>query len=157
MKYKLIHLPSLFTVAVFVIMAIAFTGCNNDDDMKSFRSIEGEWISANGDIYYQFLSDGTGRYICLADEPGYNPEYPDAAIIKPEDPSYFDYTVDGDILTMKDYYDGENKDDCTIYVYQFIVSKDVFQMKEIRYSNDGINWMDVNYGWETYNRWTRRK
>lgn len=146
MSYKFFHLQSLVTVAVCLIVAASFTGCSDKDDPKPAKAIEGEWISTSGIYYYQFLSDGTGRYICLADEPGYDPEYPDAAIQKPVDPYYFDYTVEGDILTMKEYYDTTNKDEYSIYVCEFVVSKNVLQ----------IRW-DSDSSWDTYNRWTPRK
>lgn len=157
MRHKLLRLQAMVVIALCVIMGMAFNSCS-DDDPKSTKSIEGEWISTNGHIYYQFLSDGTGRYICLADEPGYDPNYPDAAINKPVDPYYFDYTLDGDILTMKEYYGAKENDDYTIYVYDYVVSQDVLQIRLLRSSRDGINWIDYSYpDWSTYKRWSPRK
>lgn len=157
MKHKLKHLQSLVAAVLCVIVVIAFTGCSDDDDPKLSQTIEGEWIKSNGNIYYQFSSDGTGRYICLADEPGYNPEYPDAVIKDPIDPYYFDYIVEEDVLTMKEYADIQDKDDYTIYVYKIVVSNDVLQMKCLRTSENGIDWNDSDCSWEIYNRWTARK
>lgn len=157
MKHKFKHLQSLVTVALYVIVGMAFTGCSDDDDPKPAQAIEGEWISTNGNIYYQFSSDGTGRYICIGDEPGYNPEYPDAVIKNPVDPYYFDYIVEGDVLTLKEYEDIQDKDDYVIDVYKIVVSKDVLQMKLLRESENGIDWNDFERSWETFNRWTARK
>ncbi len=157
MKHKFFYLQSLFNVALCVFMAMTFSSCSDDDDPKSTKPIEGEWISTDGKIYYQFLTDGNGRYICLADEPGYNPEYPDAAINKPVDPYFFDYKVEGDILTMKEYYGVKDKEDYTIYVCEIEVSKNVLQMKCLRTSENGIDWEDSNSEWKSFNRWTPKK
>lgn len=159
MKHNLKHVQTLVALALCVIVSMSLTSCGDDDDdaPSSTQAIEGEWIKTNGNIYYQFLPDVTGRYICLADEPGYDPEYPEAVIKNPVDPYYFDYTVDGDILTMKEYASIQNKDDYTIYVYDIVVSKDVLQMKCIRTSDNGVDWDEYDYRWETFNRWTARK
>lgn len=156
MKHSIRHLQSVVTVALCVIMALAFTSCSDDDeDHKVNNPIVGEWISVNNDgvdIYYQFLSNGTGRYICLADEPGYDPEYPDAVIKHPDDPYYFDYTLEGNILTMKEYGDGE-KMDFTIYVAQVEITNDVLQMKVLKWTDDGKDWVEEsNPSWDTYKR-----
>lgn len=156
MKQKFKHLQSLITVGLCVFVVMALTGCSADDPEDS-QLIGGEWINTDGDIYYQFSSDGIGRYICLADEPGYDPAHPESVVKNPVDPHYFDYIVEGDVLTMKEYANNQNKDDYTIYVCQIVVSKDVLQMKQLRWSDNGIDWYDSNDDWETFNRWTARK
>ena len=43
MKHKLLHLQSLVAVALCVIMAMAFTGCSDDDDEPADSGIVGTW------------------------------------------------------------------------------------------------------------------
>lgn len=155
---RLLSVRSLMAVLMCLLLSTAFTSCGDDDDEPSSKGgLLGEWIRKDGSIYYSFLSDGTGRYICLPDEPGYDPEYPDAVIKHPVDPCYYDYTLEGDILTMKEYYD-ESKTDFTIYVCRIEVSGDVLQMSTLRWSDDGVNWNEYETpGWSTYLRWTPSK
>lgn len=124
---------------MFILTGIIFSSC--DDDDKSNSQITGEWISDNGDIYYQFNSNGTGRYICLADEPGYNPEYPEAAIKHPVDPYYFNYSFDGETLRTREY-DGNNKEDYTDYTFTVSIEGNILQMKS-----------SYNSKWEIYRRY----
>lgn len=158
MKQNFKFLQSILTVVLCGVISIAFYSCSDDDSPKPSQAIEGEWIEeTDADIYYQFLSDGTGRYICLADEPGYNPEHPETSIKNPKDPYYFDYTVEGNILTMKEYY-SQDKSDFTIYVNEIEITKDVLKMKNLRWSDDGTNWYDKdNSDWDVYNRWSASK
>lgn len=154
MAQRIKHLQPAIAVALCIIMSIALNSCSDDDDEpKSDNAIVGEWIKSNGNIYYQFMTDGSGRYICLSDEPGYNPEYPDAAIKHPVEPYYFDYTLDGNILTMKEYYN-KDKTNFSIYVHEITINNNVLQMRELRWSDDGINWYEEPASsWETYNRY----
>lgn len=158
MKQGIKHLQSLIAVALCIIMSTALYSCSDDDDdddEPNNSAIAGEWIKSNGNIYYQFSADGTGRYICLADEPGYDPEYPDAVIKHPIDPYYFDYTLEGNILTMKEYYN-QDKKDFTIYVNEIEINNNVLQMKRLRYSYDGIDWNESTSDWETYKRYSSK-
>ena len=139
----------MFAVVLCVLMSAAFVSCSDDDP----NGLEGEWISDDGDIYYQFLSNGTGRYICLADEPGYNVSNPGLVIDNPEDPYYFDYTIDGNILTMKEYAEVGNQNDFTIYVCEIRLDGNTLQIKDIRWSDNGVDWNeDHNPQWDTYIR-----
>lgn len=153
MKQRIKHLYLLVALALSSIMSIALYSCDNDDAPNTNSPIVGEWIITYGSIYYQFSADGHGRYICLEDEPGYDPEYPDAVIKHPIDPFYFDYTLEGNILTMKEYSD-QSKKEFTIYVCEIEINEDVLQMKELRWSRDGIKWQESSYGWETYKRYS---
>ena len=153
MKHNFLHLQTL-SVVLCIISAMACVSCS-DDDPQPQNSLVGEWISDDGDIYYQFLSDGTGRYIFLADELGYNPSYPDAVINHPVDSDYFDYTIVGDTLTMKEYY--QNSNSFAFYVYLMDLNTNVLQLRRLRWSDDGINWHNVFDEWEPYNRWEPSK
>lgn len=149
MEQRIKHLQSLIAAAFCVILSTALYSCS--DNEPSNNAIVGEWISSN-DIYYQFSADGKGRYICLSDEPGYDPEYPDAVIKHPVDPDPFEYTLDGNILTMKDPYDNIEID-----IYLIEINNNVLQMKRLRHSCDGIKWSDDNYSsWETYKRYSSK-
>lgn len=66
MKHKLLHLQSLVTVALCVIMAMALTSCSDDDDEPASNSIVGTWRlslkESDGRFWYcqfNFKSDGT--------------------------------------------------------------------------------------------------
>lgn len=98
----------------FVVLVCCFlmSSCSSDDgdeQKDSSKSIVGEWISKDG-IYYQFRANGTGRYICLKDEPN--------------DPYEFEYNVKDNVLTMKEFY----SDGYSVYVCDVVVSEDVLQM-----------------------------
>lgn len=66
MKHKLLNLQSLVTVALCVVMAMAFTSCGNDDDEPANNSIVGTWRlsvkDSDGSFHncqFNFKSDGT--------------------------------------------------------------------------------------------------
>ena len=66
MKHKLLHLQSLATVALCVIMATAFISCSGDDEEPVNNSIVGTWrlsLSYSAGVcwycQYHFMSDGT--------------------------------------------------------------------------------------------------
>ena len=124
----------------FVVLVCCFlmSSCSSDDgdeQKDSSKSIVGEWISKDG-IYYQFRANGTGRYICLKDEP--------------IDPYEFEYNVKDGILTMKEFY----SDGYSVYVCDVVVSEDVLQMRQTKYNDDGGEWIIAQRpSWETYLRW----
>ena len=138
----------------FVVLVCCFlmSSCSSDDgdeQKDSSKSIVGEWISKNG-IYYQFRANGTGRYICLLDEPGYDPEHPQAVIEYPNDPYEFEYNVKDNVLTMKEFY----SDGYSVYVCDVVVSEDVLHMRQTKYNDDGGEWIiDQRPSWKTYLRW----
>ena len=124
----------------FVVLVCCFlmSSCSSDDgdeQKDSSKSIVGEWISKDG-IYYQFRANGTGRYICLKDEP--------------IDPYEFEYNVKDNVLTMKEFY----SDGYSVYVCDVVVSEDVLQMRQTKYNDDGGEWIiDQRPSWKTYLRW----
>ena len=124
----------------FVVLVCCFlmSSCSSDDgdeQKDSSKSIVGEWISKNG-IYYQFRANGTGRYICLKDEP--------------IDPYEFEYNVKDNVLTMKEFY----SDGYSVYVCDVVVSEDVLQLRQTKYNDDGGEWIiDQRPSWKTYLRW----
>ena len=124
----------------FVVLVCCFlmSSCSSDDgdeQKDSSKSIVGEWISKDG-IYYQFRANGTGRYICLKDEP--------------IDPYEFEYNVKDNVLTMKEFY----SDGYSVYVCDVVVSEDVLQMRQTKYNDDGGEWIIAQRpSWETYLRW----
>ena len=138
----------------FVVLVCCFlmSSCSSDDgdeQKDSSKSIVGEWISKDG-IYYQFRANGTGRYICLKDEPGYEPEHPQAVIEYPNDPYEFEYNVKDGSLTMKEFY----SDGYSVYVCYVVVSEDVLQFRQTKYNDDGGEWIIAQRpSWETYLRW----
>ena len=123
----------------FVVLVCCFlmSSCSSDDgdeQKDSSKSIVGEWISKDG-IYYQFRANGTGRYICLKDEP--------------IDPYEFEYNVKDGILTMKEFY----SDGYSVYVCDVVVSEDVLQLRQTKYNDDGGEWIiDQRSSWKTYLR-----
>ena len=123
----------------FVVLVCCFlmSSCSSDDgdeQKDSSKSIVGEWISKDG-IYYQFRANGTGRYICLKDEP--------------IDPYEFEYNVKDGILTMKEFY----SDGYSVYVCDVVVSEDVLHMRQTKYNDDGGEWIiDQRPSWKTYLR-----
>ena len=123
----------------FVVLVCCFlmSSCSSDDgdeQKDSSKSIVGEWISKDG-IYYQFRANGTGRYICLKDEP--------------IDPYEFEYNVKDNVLTMKEFY----SDGYSVYVCDVVVSEDVLQMRQTKYNYDGGEWIiDQRPSWKTYLR-----
>ena len=123
----------------FVVLVCCFlmSSCSSDDgdeQKDSSKSIVGEWISKDG-IYYQFRANGTGRYICLKDEP--------------IDPYEFEYNVKDNVLTMKEFY----SDGYSVYVCDVVVSEDVLQMRQTKYNDDGGEWIiDQRPSWKTYLR-----
>lgn len=141
-----------------LFMSVAFVSCKDDDDEPAAKSgLLGEWISSDG-LYYSFLSNGTGRYICLPDEPGYDPDHPEACIKHPVDPFDYEYTLKDDILTIKVNYNRDESYDFTIDEFQIEVSGDVMQMKLLRSSSDGVKWEDhPRAKWETYYRYSAAK
>ena len=124
----------------FVVLVCCFlmSSCSSDDgdeQKDSSKSIVGEWISKDG-IYYQFRANGTGRYICLKDEP--------------IDPYEFEYNVKDNVLTMKEFY----SDGYSVYVCDVVVSEDVLQLRQTKYNDDGGGWkVDSKPSWKTYLRW----
>ena len=124
----------------FVVLVCCFlmSSCSSDDgdeQKDSSKSIVGEWISKDG-IYYQFRANGTGRYICLKDEP--------------IDPYEFEYNVKDNVLTMKEFY----SDGYSVYVCDVVVSEDVLQLRQTKYNDDGGEWIiDSKPSWKTYLRW----
>ena len=124
----------------FVVLVCCFlmSSCSSDDgdeQKDSSKSIVGEWISKDG-IYYQFRANGTGRYICLKDEP--------------IDPYEFEYNVKDNVLTMKEFY----SDGYSVYVCDVVVSEDVLHMRQTKYNDDGGEWIiDQRPSWKTYLRW----
>ena len=137
---------------VVLVCCFVMSSCSSDDSdeqKETSKSIVGEWISTDG-LYYQFRANGTGRYICLPDEPGYNPEHPQAVIEDPIDPYEFEYNVKDGILTMKTIY----SDGYSVYVYDVVVSEVVMQLRETKQKHDGGEWqIDSKPSWETYFRW----
>ena len=123
----------------FVVLVCCFlmSSCSSDDgdeQKDSSKSIVGEWISKDG-IYYQFRANGTGRYICLKDEP--------------IDPYEFEYNVKDNVLTMKEFY----SDGYSVYVCDVVVSEDVLQLRQTKYNDDGGEWIiDQRPSWKTYLR-----
>ena len=123
----------------FVVLVCCFlmSSCSSDDgdeQKDSSKSIVGEWISKDG-IYYQFRANGTGRYICLKDEP--------------IDPYEFEYNVKDNVLTMKEFY----SDGYSVYVCDVVVSEDVLHMRQTKYNDDGGEWIiDQRPSWKTYLR-----
>ena len=123
----------------FVVLVCCFlmSSCSSDDgdeQKDSSKSIVGEWISKDG-IYYQFRANGTGRYICLKDEP--------------IDPYEFEYNVKDNVLTMKVFY----SDGYSVYVCDVVVSEDVLQMRQTKYNDDGGEWIIAQRpSWKTYLR-----
>lgn len=154
MKQRIMHLQSLIAVVLCTMLSIALYSCSDDDDEPK-SNIVGEWIDTDGEMYYQFSNDGSGRYIFLPDEPGYNPEYPDAVIKHPVDPFYFDYTLDGNILTIK-WHDYDDKKLPMIEANEIEINKNVLQLKQLRSSHDGIDWEESTSGWETYKRYSSK-
>lgn len=131
----------------------AFTACSTEDDSVPENGIVGEWISSNGNLYYRFNSNSTGRYICLADEPGYNPAYPDASINNPVDPNDFTYSIgDGHIFITTTWIFGEKKIiDQEDYLYD--LSGNTLQLKCVRYTNSEGEWIDASsQSWDVYHR-----
>ena len=137
---------------VVLVCCFVMSSCSSDDSdeqKETSKSIVGEWISKDG-IYYQFRTNGTGRYISLSGEPGYDPEYPQAIIEHPNDPYEFEYNVKDGILTMKTIY----SDGYSVYVYDVVVSEVVMQLRETKQKHDGGEWqIDSKPSWETYFRW----
>ena len=123
----------------FVVLVCCFlmSSCSSDDgdeQKETSKSIVGEWISKDG-IYYQFRANGTGRYICLKDEP--------------IDPYEFEYNVKDNVLTMKEFY----SDGYSVYVCDVVVSEDVLQMRQTKYNDDGGEWIIAQRpSWKTYLR-----
>ena len=122
---------------VVLVCCFVMSSCSSDDgdeQKDSSKSIVGEWISKDG-IYYQFRANGTGRYICLKDEP--------------IDPYEFEYNVKDNVLTMKEFY----SDGYSVYVCDVVVSEDVLQMRQTKYNDDGGEWIiDQRPSWKTYLR-----
>ena len=127
-----------FLPVVVLVCCFVMSSCSSDDgdeQKDSSKSIVGEWISKNG-IYYQFRANGTGRYICLKDEP--------------IDPYEFEYNVKDNVLTMKEFY----SDGYSVYVCDVVVSEDVLQLRQTKYNDDGGEWIiDQRPSWKTYLRW----
>ena len=111
----------IFKLTAFAFMAVfslTFVSCS-DDDKSDSSAIVGEWISENGHIYYQFKADGTGVYICLADEPGYDPANPDPVIKNPTDPYALTYTYSEETHILTTY------EECDVHgydKYEFLVN-----------------------------------
>ena len=146
----------LLTVTLFFsLMGGILTACSDDDKDSPATGIVGEWISDDGDLYYRFNSNGTGRYICLGDEPGYNPEYPDAAINHPIDPYDFTYKIEGDhilISTPWTNYEGKEIIDQEDYLYD--LSGNTLQLKCLRFTSENGEWQDASSSanWKVYKR-----
>lgn len=64
MKHKLLHLQSLVTVALCVIMAMAFTSCSDDDDEPAADElttiIVGTWAQDGDNDIFVVNANGTG-------------------------------------------------------------------------------------------------
>ena len=64
MKHKLLHLQSLVTVALCVIMAMAFTSCSDDDDEPAADDlttiIVGTWAQDGDNDIFVVNANGTG-------------------------------------------------------------------------------------------------
>lgn len=118
-----------FLWSLILVVSISLVSCSDDD--KGDNAIVGEWVEDSREIYYQFNSNGTGRYICLEDEPGFSSGKIDAIIADPDDPYYFDYTLNGKNLLMREYWSANNKSKYTDYIYEVNVSKNQLKMKEI--------------------------
>ena len=122
---------------VVLVCCFVMSSCSSDDSdeqKETSKSIVGEWISKDG-IYYQFRANGTGRYICLKDEP--------------IDPYEFEYNVKDNVLTMKEFY----SDGYSVYVCDVVVSEDVLQMRQTKYNDDGGEWIIAQRpSWKTYLR-----
>lgn len=148
---------TLFLLAVtlfFSLMGGMLTACSDDDKDSPTSGIVGEWISDNGHLYYRFNSNGTGRYICLADEPGYNPEHPDAVINHPDDPDDFTYKVEGDhIIISSTWTNHEGKEIIDQEDYLYDLSGNTLQLKCIRYTDEAGEWHDsYSPSWTAYIR-----
>ena len=122
---------------VVLVCCFVMSSCSSDDSdeqKETSKSIVGEWISKDG-IYYQFRANGTGRYICLKDEP--------------IDPYEFEYNVKDNVLTMKEFYSAGY----SVYVCDVVVSEDVLHMRQTKYNDDGGEWIiDQRPSWKTYLR-----
>ena len=137
----------LMAFAMMAVCSLAFVSCSDDDDKSESASpIVGEWIKDNGHIYYQFKADGTGVYICLADEPGYDPKNPDAVIKNPVYPYPFHYTYSEEtrILTTSEECE-EHGYDIYEYSVSFSDNNNVLGLKDITYGYD-------DWEWEYFNR-----
>ncbi len=64
MKHKLFHLQSLVTVALFAIIAIAFTSCSDDDDEPAIDELTsimvGAWAQDGDNDIFVVKANGTG-------------------------------------------------------------------------------------------------
>lgn len=64
MKHKLFHLQSLVTVALFAIIAIAFTSCSDDDDEPAIDELTsimvGAWAQDGDNDIFVVNANGTG-------------------------------------------------------------------------------------------------
>ena len=60
MKHKLLHLQSLVSVALCVIMAIAFTSCSDDDEDELTSIIVGAWVQDGDNDIFVVNANGTG-------------------------------------------------------------------------------------------------
>ncbi|MCM1094250.1 MAG: DUF5640 domain-containing protein [Lachnospiraceae bacterium] len=135
-----------------LIASMGFVSCSDDD--KDKNPIVGEWISGSGDIYYQFNSNGKGRYICLEDEPGFSSGKIDAIIENPEDPYFFDYSINGNTLKMREYWDSNETDEFTDYTYEVTITGNQMKMKAISYKDydDQTEHFDSDGDIEIFNR-----
>ena len=56
---------------------------------------------------------------------------------------------------MKEYYN-QYEPELATYVNEIEINNSVLQMKELRYSYDGINWNESTSGWVTYKRYSSK-
>lgn len=147
---KIIYLAFLPLVLVCCGILSSCSSDDGDEQKETSKSIVGEWISKDGGIYYQFRTNGTGRYICLSEEPGYDPEHPQAVIEYPNDPYEFEYNVKDNVLTMKEF----DSHGYYVYVCDVVVSEDVLQLRQTKWNRYGGEWViDPRPSWKTYLRW----
>lgn len=160
MKQNFKRMQPFIAAFLCVFLSVALNSCSDDDDPSPAQGIVGEWLEEDGDIYYNFSSDGEVCYIYLPDEPGYNPAHPETTIKNPADPSYYEYTIEGNILTIKD----ERGNNVTDYdEYEIDLTQNTLAMRKIRYmtTDKGTfmhdKWIECDGEWEYYNRWSAPK
>ena len=132
MKHKLLHLQSLVAVALCVIMAMAFTGCSDDDDEPADSGIVGTWrlsLKESGDDFwycqYHFKSDGTFEVKDWSSES--------------KEPSSYEakgsYSISGSFITIK-IYDEEDDEE---YEETYRFSLEGKKLIIYDYEDDGPN------------------
>ena len=149
MKKNVLLVMWLALAALFTISTMS--ACSDDDNDSQESRVIGEWISEYGN-YFRFIDGGTGTFICLADNPDYDPANPQATIDNAKESAYScNYTIEGNVLTMASYHSQMK----ATYVCEIVfVDKNTFKMLPVKYRHDDGEWiMEEDAGWETYKRW----